>query len=287
MILLKRLTKSAFKFIMLTMSKKIFFFDLDGTLLNSKKEITSKTMEALKRFTDAGNHFAISTGRAIDSAMDVQKELGLFFSGTFLVGYNGGQIYDCDNKELVYRAQIPLNLVKKCFDLAKEHNIHIHTYNDDHILTPDDGECIDYYRRVIKTPYIVTDDVTKELEYGPSKCIAIELHDHEKMERFREEVLKIAPDKLSVMYSNPYYLEIFPSEAGKGSAVIRLCDYLDIPIENSFAAGDEQNDISMIKAAGTGIAMLNATDMVKDNADVITESDNDHDGLAPFIEKAI
>ena len=66
-----------------------------------------------------------------------------------------------------------------------------------------------------------------------------------------------------------------------------MADFLDIPIENSFAAGDEQNDISMIKAAGTGIAMLNATDMVKDNADVITESDNDHDGLAPFIEKAI
>ena len=106
------------------------------------------------------------------------------------------------------------------------------------------------------------------------------------MERFRKEALEIAPDKLSVMYSNAFYLEIFPKEAGKGSAVIRLCDYLGIPVKDSIAAGDEQNDISMIKAAGTGIAMLNATNAVKESADVITEADNDHDGLAPFIEGA-
>lgn len=268
------------------MNNNIFFFDLDGTLLNSEKKITPKTMAALELFTSAGGHFAISTGRAIDSAMDVQKSLGLNFPGSFLVGYNGGQIYDCDNKKLIYRSQIPFDLISKCFELAKTHDIHIHTYNDDNIISPDNGECMDYYRRVIKTPLIVTDDIISKLTFGPSKCIAIELHDHEKMENFRKEVEKLAPDMLSIMYSNPFYLEIFPSEAGKGSAVVRLCDYLNIPIENSFAAGDEQNDISMIKAAGTGIAMLNATDLVKENADVITDTDNDHDGLAPFIEKA-
>ena len=269
------------------MSKKIFFFDLDGTLLNSQKKISEKTMEALKRFTDAGNYFAISTGRAIDSAMDVQKELGLYFKGTFLIGYNGGQIYDCAKNELIYRAEIPFDLVKRCFELAKKHDVHIHTYTDNHIITPDDGECMVYYRRVIKTPMIVTDDILSELKFGPSKCIAIELHDHDKMENFRKEVSEIAPDKLSVMYSNAFYLEIFPKEAGKGSAVVRLCDHLNIPIENSLAAGDEQNDISMIQAAGTGIAMLNATDAVKKIADVITDADNDHDGLAPFIKGAI
>ena len=269
------------------MSKKIFFFDLDGTLLNSEKKVSPKTLDALKRFTDAGNHFAISTGRAIDSAMAVQKELGLFFPGTFLVGYNGGQIYDCEKKELIYRSQIPFDLVQKCFEVAQKHDIHIHTYNDNNILSPDNGECMVYYRRVIKTPLIVTSDILSELEYGPSKCIAIELHDHDKMENFKKEVEALAPDMLSVMYSNAYYLEIFPKEAGKGSAVVRLCDYLNIPIENSLAAGDEQNDISMIKAAGTGIAMLNATDAVKESADMITKTDNDHDGLSSFILDAI
>lgn len=274
------------EFIIECMNTKIFFFDLDGTLLNDEKKISPKTMEALKIFTSKGNHFAISTGRAIDSAMQVQKELGLDFKGTFLVGYNGGQIYDCDKKELVYRAQIPFELVEKCFAIANKHDVHIHTYNDNYIITPDDGECIAYYRKVIKTPMLVTNDILSKLTYGPSKCIAIELHDHEKMENFRKEIEKISQDKLSVMYSNAFYLEIFPKEAGKGSAVNRLCDYLNIPIENSLAAGDEQNDISMIKAAGKGIAMLNATDIVKNNADFITKADNNNDGLAPFILEA-
>ena len=93
-------------------------------------------------------------------------------------------------------------------------------------------------------------------------------------------------DTVTTVYSNPYYLEIFMKEAGKGSAVIRLAEHLSIPIENTIAAGDEQNDISMIEAAGCGIAMANATDMVKQIADVVTTYDNNHDGLAEFILEA-
>ena len=85
-------------------------------------------------------------------------------------------------------------------------------------------------------------------------------------------------------YSNPNYLEIFMKEAGKGSAVVRLSRYLNIPIENTIAAGDEQNDISMIEEAGLGIAMINAGDIVKKSADVITVYDNNNDGLAEFIK---
>lgn len=265
---------------------KIFFFDLDGTLLNSEKRITEKTMEALKIFTDAGNHFCINTGRAIDSAKAVYDGLGLDFKGSFLCGSNGTEIYSVDDGKYVYRTGVELELVPKILDLAEEYGIHCHTYNDDHIVSRHDGECMNYYRRVIKTPLIVTDDVLKEIHRPPSKMIAIELHDHDKQERFREALQKMVGDKLTLLYSNPYYMEIFPSEAGKGSAVTRLAKILGIPVENTYAAGDEQNDISMIEAAGCGIAMANATDMVKQIADVVTTYDNNHDGLAGFILEA-
>ena len=146
---------------------------------------------------------------------------------------------------------------------------------------------MDYYRRVIKTPLIVADDVMPYLKTAPSKMIAIELHDHDKQERFRKALQELTKGKLTLLYSNPYYMEIFPSEAGKGSAVKRLADILGIPVENTYAAGDEQNDISMIEAAGCGIAMINGTDLVKKSADVITSEDNNHDGLARFILDAI
>ena len=146
---------------------------------------------------------------------------------------------------------------------------------------------MEYYRRVIKTPLIVTDNVMQYITEPPSKMIAIELHDHDKQERFRKALQEMVGDKLTLLYSNPYYMEIFPSEAGKGSAVKRLADILEVDIRDTYAAGDEQNDISMIEAAGTGIAMINGTDIVKESADVITESDNDHDGLREFILGAI
>lgn len=262
---------------------KIFFFDLDGTLLTSEKKISDKTMDALKKFTDAGNHFCINTGRAIDSARAVYNGLGLNFKGSFLCGSNGTQIYSVDEDKYVFKTGVDLDLVPKIIELSKEYGVHCHTYNETHIVSPYNGECMDYYRRVIKTPLIVTDNVLEHLTEPPSKMIAIELHDHDKHERFRKALEKMAGDKLTLLYSNPYYLEIFPSIAGKGSAVKRLSDYLGIPIENTLAAGDEQNDISMIEAAGCGIAMINGTDIVKKAADVITEADNDHDGLVPFI----
>lgn len=266
---------------------KIFFFDLDGTLLTSEKKISDKTMNALKKFTDAGNYFCINTGRAIDSAKAVYEGLGLNFKGSFLCGSNGTQIYSVDEKKYIYKTGVPFDLVPKIFDISKRTGVHCHTYNEDSIISPYNGECMDYYRRVIKTPLIVTEDVLPYLQEPPSKMIAIELHDHDKQEEFRRQVEELAGDRLTLLYSNPYYLEIFPSEAGKGSAVKRLADYLGIPVTNTYAAGDEENDISMIEAAGCGIAMINGTDKVKAIADVITTDDNNNDGLAKFLLNAI
>ena len=269
-------------------NKKIFFFDLDGTLLNDEKIITPKTLEALKAFVAAGNHFAINTGRALDSAKKVMEDLKLDFGGCFLCAFNGGQIYDVDKEKLIFRAQIEPELVKEVFALANKYGLHCQTYNDDYILSMDDGKELAYYTRVIKTPAIITKDVLPLLpEGGPSKCIAIELEDHDRLEEFNKEVKLFGKGNITTLYSNKNYLEIFPSNAGKGSAVKRLCEYLGIPRERSYAAGDEQNDISMIEEAGVGVAMLNATDEVKAHAQVVTLYDNNNDGLAQILIDSI
>ncbi|WP_026499010.1 Cof-type HAD-IIB family hydrolase [Butyrivibrio sp. WCD2001] len=262
---------------------KIFFTDLDGTLLTKEKKVSPATMEALIQFTNAGNHFAINTGRAWESAMSVQRENNLFFPGSFLIAYNGSQIYDCDNKKDVYRTGIPFDMIPDIFALSKEYGVHCHTYTDENIVTPAEDEELKYYRRVIHTPYIVSEDINSALTDIPCKIIGIELHDREKIDRFKAAVEELAGDKLTLLYSNPYYLEIFNSEAGKGSAVTRLADYLGIPHENTLAAGDEENDISMIEAAGLGIGMINGTEDVKKAADIITETDNNNDGLAKIL----
>ncbi len=120
-----------------------------------------------------------------------------------------------------------------------------------------------------------------ELTQGPCKCIGIELKDADKLENFRLSLLPWAKEEgVSMIYSNPYYLEFFPAASGKGAAVKTLCELLGINPYFSVAAGDAQNDLSMIEAAGMGIAMCNGSEDVRMAATTITAYDNDHDGLA-------
>lgn len=263
---------------------RIFFTDLDGTLLNQEKKITPDTMSVLEQWASAGHHFAICTGRALDSAMEVRRTLQLDFPGMYLIGSNGGEIYDCDNDCIISRIALTIDQVALIMKLAKEQGIHCHTYTDTHIVSPADDEQLLYYRRVIHTPVIICEDIVSALDKGPCKCIAIELHDKEKLEHFRQTLLPLTEGELNLLYSNDRYLEIFPAASGKGAAVRILCDYLHIPPANSLAAGDEANDISMIQEAGIGIAMINAKENVKAAADIITAADNNHDGLAAVLK---
>lgn len=263
--------------------KKIFFTDLDGTLLNQEKKITPETRSALEAWVSSGHHFAICTGRALDSAMEVRRILGLDFPGMFLIGSNGGEIYDCDSQRIISRIALTMEQTALTVKTAKEHDIHCHAYTDTHIVSPADDEQLRYYCRVIHTPVIVCEDIISALDKGPCKCIAIELHKKEKLENFRQALLSLTEGTLNLLYSNDRYLEIFPAASGKGSAVQRLCGFLHLPVCNALAAGDEANDISMIQAAGTGIAMQNAKEEVKAAADIITEKDNNHDGLAEVL----
>ena len=268
------------------MRKKLFLFDLDGTLLTDEKKVSPGTMEALQKYTEAGNIFAICTGRAIENALEVQENLGLAFPGSYVVGYNGGEIYDYSGKKSIYRTGVPLEIVEPILDLAADMGIHCQTYNHKYILCRDFNENLTFYRRYLRTSVIITDHVIEELTADPGKMIAIEIHDRAKIEAFRDEMVHRYGSRLSIMFSNPWYLEIISKEASKGNALLKLAEYLGIPIRDTFAAGDEENDISMIRAAGTGIAMKNGNPSVHAAADIVTDTDNNHDGLAQLIMQA-
>ena len=268
------------------MNKKLFLFDLDGTLLTDEKKVSSKTMAALQRYTEAGNVFAICTGRAVENALEVQEKLGLAFPGSYVVGYNGGEIYDYSAGKSIYRTGVPPEIVEPILDLAADMGIHCQTYNQKYIICRNYNENLTFYRRYLRTSVIITDNVMEELAVDPGKMIAIEIHDRPKIEAFRDEMVRRYGDRLSIMFSNPWYLEIISKEASKGNALVKLAEYLGIPVRDTYAAGDEENDISMICAAGCGIAMKNGNPAVRAAADIVTDKDNNEDGLVPLLEQA-
>ena len=272
------------------MKTKLFFFDLDGTLLNTEKQITPDTYAALCEWHDAGNLIAISSGRPLVSILQVIKEQKLEVFEPFAVAFNGSLIYSCREGRDIIRKSIVLDEVREVSRIAKSIGLHCHSYNAEGILTPAINEEIKYYTRVVKLPIKVLPDFPDGVVDPPCKMLCIDLEESGKLE---EMIRKIRNDNtasgdrlgehLTTIRSNPWYLEVFNSTAGKGAAVGELASYLGIDIADTCAAGDEENDLSMIEAAGCGVAMCNGNPMIFEKADVVTGKDNDHDGLADII----
>ena len=166
---------------------------------------------------------------------------------------------------------------------AKEESLYLHSYSDTCVVAPKDGVEVKHYCSRTGMEYQVSDDLLKTIGHAPCKLLAIDMENHGRLEAFRNRIQEKYGDKISAIFSNPIYLEIFDKTAGKGNAVRFVCEHFQIPLSNSVAAGDAENDISMLQAAGTAVAMANATPEVKACADFITQQDNDHDGLSEAI----
>ncbi len=259
---------------------KLLFTDLDGTLLNHDSEVSAGTKDFLERFLAAGNRLILSSGRPRDSILEVKEKAGLTQSGILLICDNGTQVYDCDSGRTILEKRLPLSYVSYLQEQAQNYGLHIHTYREDAVVSPADDEEIRFYRRRIHLPLVVSPDLSAALTESPYKMLAISLDKPDKLEAFRLGIADWAEGRIQTIYSNSMYLELFDRDGGKGNALRFVCDYFGVPLSDAYAAGDAENDISMIEAAGCGIAMQNAPDKVKKAAPVITRLDNDQDGLA-------
>ncbi len=262
--------------------RKVLFTDLDGTLLDSGKNISQYTFDVLKRWVDAGHYIALCSGRDVNSVLDVYRHIGLDrLHNIYAIGYNGGEIYDCTLGRTVYKKTLDIEDVRHIRSVALSQGIYLQTYSSKEIISPGQGPEIDFYKRVIKTPVVYSEDITAPLTEGPCKCLAIELNDRSKIEAFRDSLEEYNREhNIATMFSSEYYLEVIPADSGKGTAVDELCKLVGVPGLLAVAAGDEENDISMLDKADVAIAMENGTDEVKNHSTTISDDDNDHDGLA-------
>ena len=267
----------------------ILFSDMDGTLLNNDSVVSDAMMDSLNRMIEAGHFLVLSSGRPLNSIIERVVKLGLNLPKLIIISNNGGFIKNYDTGEDIYKVKIPVEVVRRLEQIADEFNLHIQGYTDDDIVLHKADEELKFYKGRIHIPYVETDSIADYLKpsNGSLKMLAINLHDHELLIRFKNRIEEELGDKIDAVFSNDYYLEIIPEGVSKGNAIKIVADYLNIDIKDTFAAGDEENDISMIKAAHVGIAMKNGRDIVKEAADIVTEKDNDEDGLRDIIENMI
>lgn len=266
------------------MKKKIFFTDLDGTLLNDQKEITPKTRETLARITEMGHYLVFISGRPMMSVIEARKGLPISDKNLFLIASNGGIIFDAENQEILRENRLTLEQTDYVLKFCEQAGVHSHTYTDDAIVSKRQSEELSFYQRTIHMPSLITDDIIGSLDKPPLKCIAIS-GQKEKLDAVKEALTPWAEGQIQLMFSNDKLLEMIPITSGKGTALKWLSEHLDVEIHNTLAAGDMENDISMIEAAGVGVAMSNGAPHVKELADRVTETDNNHDGLVPILEE--
>lgn len=267
------------------MEKKIFFIDFDGTLMRDDKTISDKNREALRNAVDQGHYIALATGRAVSSGRRIAKELGLTRPGCYLVAYNGGTIYDFSADCILSNKRLPIEYAEYLLREATEAGIHIQTYSDTQVLAAERSKELDFYTKKTGMPCRITGNLNSMLYEEPPKMLLIDLEHKERLEAFQQAHAEWEKEKCSSFFSCKEYLEYCPLGANKGYGVAFLCDFLGVPVEHAVAIGDEENDISMIRNAGVGVAMKNAVQSVKDAADYITEHDNNEDGVAEVIEK--
>lgn len=266
--------------------KTIIFTDLDGTLLNSDSVITEYTYNVLKNYTEQGNILVLSSGRSLKSVKKVKNDLKLDFKGMYICASNGTQVYDCETDEIIFEERMNMDDVKKIFALNKSMDIHIQTYSDEELIVHKSDKESDYYCIRCPLPVMECNNPADTLKFPPCKMLAIDLNDKSRLDKLSDYISEEYPH-LTTLFSNPMYLEIFSSKAGKGNSLRYLCEHLSIPITCSYAFGDEENDIAMLEAAGTGVAMKNANPILKNYANDITQFDNTCDGLARYIEAKI
>ena len=234
-------------------------------------------------------NFIYGSGRnpALSSALIQARRLELAGPGCFVIAYNGAVIYDCTREEAVSRRPMAREDLYAVFDEARRRGAYAHTYDREQVVIEErcDRSVAQWYCGRTDMTFRVIGDVRRDLAETPVKTLVIDREDTgvlEDMERWLGERLS---GRVDFFRSSPQFLEMVTAGVNKGWAVEELCRRLGIPITDAVAAGDEANDISMLRAAGVGAAMCNGIPAAKEAADYVTQRDNNHDGIAEVIER--
>lgn len=260
------------------MKYKLLVLDIDGTLTNSKKEITDFTKKTLHKLQESGVKIALASGRPSYGVVPVAKELELDKYGGFILSFNGGRIEDCASGKVIYERIMPAEMINRLYELSKLNRVSILTYKDENIITenPDDPYIIKeavLNRMKIKK----VDSFVGYIDFPVTKCLMVE--DGDYLAQVEKNIKAQLGDSLSIYRSEPFFLEIMPQNIDKALSLEKLLYYMGITKDEMVACGDGFNDLTMIKFAGLGVAMKNGQDVVKQAADYIAPA-NDDDGVA-------
>lgn len=276
------------------MSIKVIIMDVDGTLTNDKKVITPKTKEALMKAQAAGTILILASGRPTSGLLGLASELEMDKNHGLLVSYNGSKVVDCETGETLFNQALTVEEGKavlehmKKFDrvrpmIDKGEYMYVNNVYDNIIQWRGKPfDVIQYESRGGHYKLCEVDDLAAFVDYPLNKILTTS--DPEYLQEHYQEMMEPFKDKLNCMFTGDFYFEFTAQGIDKAKALDTVLTPMGYKREEMIAFGDGHNDASIVKFAGTGVAMANAVQALKDIADEITLS-NEEDGIAASLYK--
>ncbi len=282
------------------MSIKLVASDLDGTLVDHNNFIPAKNLDAIKSMHNKNVDFAICTGKTYSITKDIcskcNASYGIFGNGTLIVDLNTG-------KE-IYKNLVSIEDFNSCYNIAKEHNLHIHIYTDTEIIT----EFLMYMdlRNYIlngskdteNLHFKIVPNIKEYVNTNNSQIFKLVISSDESLDNVKDILIKNIPLTINhikkkkqykdMIINKEYeYLDITPKNIGKGYALNYLSNFLHVDTNDIMAIGDNVNDIDMLKNSGIGVTLSDAYDEIKKVATYTTTNTVANSGFAEAIYKFV
>jgi Cof subfamily protein (haloacid dehalogenase superfamily) len=263
---------------------KLIAIDMDGTLLKSDKTISNENFAAIQNAKKAGVKIVLATGRPLNGIKKYLNYLDLISEEDYAVVYGGAVVQNTKNEEFLSNNPLTMSDWNYLFSLSQELNINIHVLTAHECITPKYNEYSNIEASMNGIPIIVDNPSTMKENIELIKIMFVDAPEvvSEVIEKLPKEIY----DKYTIVRSSPYFLEFLNLAANKGLGIEALANRLNIKQEEVICIGDAGNDIHMVEYAGLGVAMENAFPELKEVANYITLSNENH-GVAHVINKFI
>ncbi|MBE4584988.1 HAD family hydrolase [Vibrio navarrensis] len=264
---------------------KLIALDMDGTLLNSDKQISAENKAAITRARAAGVTVVLASGRPLEGMQDKLDELGISSDSDFVLFYNGSMVKNVGSGELIHEQIIDGKSAKQLARLAEKLGVYVHAFSKEHgLITPQTNPYTEIEAKINGLPITEMNFEALADDHPIIKTMMVA-----EPSLLTETIAKLPSElhqQFTVVQSAPFFLEFLNPLSNKGIGVAAIAEHLGIKAEEVICMGDAENDHHMLQYAGVGVAMANAMEQTKAIADYITASNNDH-GVARAIEKFV
>ena len=264
---------------------KAIFIDIDGTLRDSNRNLTEKTIETIKRVSEKGILVILCSGRPRKYTEEISRKC---FASKYIITSNGGNIYDYKQNTILYVNKMDKEAIIKLYEIANPEDVRF-------IMNVGEGRVVNKVKHPDQEKKLEED--IKEFVYKNDivQCTIADSN-FDKIKKLVPKIEKVKNVEIKNRHKSlldekfkddkTIYCDVANIGSNKGNAVKKLLEILNIKKEETIAIGDDINDLSMFEQVGYKVAVDNAINIVKEKADEITLS-NDENGVAVFLDKLI